>query len=513
MPKQDLHIQLDGSDLDFAMLENSYARRIRVSVSQDVWARVRTSRRHVERIVKDRDRRCYGVNTGIGSLCDTLLPPEELLTLQENLLLSHAVGVGNPMPDELVRWMMLFKIHALCKGNSGVRRETIEALLRLLNADLLPTVPSRGSLGASGDLTPLAHMSLPLIGRGELREGESRVSAGEAMEHHKISPIQLGAKEGLALINGTQFMTAYGAGLCVRAQRACKTADIVAAMSLEAVRGNLDPFDEKLHELRPHPGAIAVARNVRHLLAERPAKPTKPYGTRVQDPYSLRCVPQVHGAVRDALAHAREVILRDINSVTDNPIVLDDGRVLSGGNFHGEPLALVLDYLACALAELASISERRQFLLINNGWYDLPPALIEHSGLNSGFLITQYTAASLVSENKVLCHPASVDSIPTAGGQEDHVSMGATGAVKCWQVMDNLEHVLAIELMAAAQALDFTPPHDIARDILAVREAVRQRISHADVDRQFGLDIAKAHDFITSPEFFPLLGVSGSALT
>jgi len=499
MPKDVAHIELDGRALDFALLEDCYARPIQVQISPEVWGRVQASREHVERIVGDRNTPVYGVNTGIGCFCDTSLSPEQLPALQENLLLSHAVGVGDPIPDVLVRWMMWFKIHGLCAGHSGVRRETIEILVQLLNADLLPTVPMRGSVGASGDLAPLAHMSLPLIGKGELRDEGHRVPALEAMKRHKIPPTRLGAKEGLALINGTQFMTAYGAALCVRAKQACRAADVVAAMSLEAVRGSLSPFGESLHQLRPHPGAIVVARNIRELLAGRADSPNSPYGKRVQDPYSLRCVPQVHGAVRDALTHSREVILRDIDSVTDNPVILDNGRAISGGGFHGEPLALVLDYLACALAELASISERRQYLLISGSPYGLPRALIEKSGLNSGFLITQYTSASLVSENKVLCHPASVDSIPTSGGQEDHVSMGATGAVKCWQVMDNLEHVLAIELLAAAQALDFTPAADVAANIRPIHEAIRREFPHADVDRQFGLEFARARDLITSP--------------
>ncbi|MDO8629405.1 MAG: histidine ammonia-lyase, partial [Phycisphaerales bacterium] len=416
-------ISVGGRPLDPSVIDATFGSALRVEIAPGVLERVGAGRRHIEALLK-KDRPIYGINTGFGSLCDRRIPPDQLETLQENLILSHAVGVGDPTPDEIVRLMLLFKAQALSHGHSGVRPVIVEGLLNLLNADLLPLVPCKGSLGASGDLAPLAHVSLPLIGRGEVRLHGERLPAKKAMEKHGIEAVRLAAKEGLALINGTQFMTAYGAALCVRANRACKTADLIAAMSLEAVRGRLDPFDARLHAMRPHPGAIEVAENIRKLLVGRPTNPSKPYGLRVQDPYSLRCVPQVHGATRDVLRHVEEVIYRDINSVTDNPIITDDGAILSGGNFHGQPVALALDYLACAIAELASISERRQYLLLHNRDYYLPPGLIVDSGLNSGFLIAQYTSASLVAEDKVLCHPACVDSIPTAGGQEDHVSMG-----------------------------------------------------------------------------------------
>jgi histidine ammonia-lyase len=484
-------VNLDGGDLTMPLLDAIFGHCIQLRVRESVRERIRSGRRRLERLLH-LDQPVYGVNTGLASLCNIRIPEGQLNLLQENLLRSHAVGLGDPVPDEIVRFMLLFKAQSLAYGNSGIRLETFEALVRLLNEDLLPLVPSKGSLGASGDLAPFAHLSLPLIGLGYIRRNGVPAPASDVLTQHGWKPLSLEAKEGLSLINGTQFMTAYGAAICVRAWRACKVADIVAAMALQAIEGTLAPFDARLHALRPHPGAIAVAKNISALMAGRPETKSKRNGGRVQDPYSIRCVPQVHGAARDAIAHAQEVILRDVNAVTDNPVILDDGEVISGGNFHGEPVALALDYLACALAELASISERRQYLLINNGFNDLPIGLIADSGVNSGLLIAQYTSASLVAENKILCHPASVDSIPTAGGQEDHVSMGATAAVKCWQIMDNLEHVLAIELVTAAQALDFTPSDRHAPAIRAIHEGIRHEIPHADSDRVFSDDFAKA---------------------
>lgn len=492
-------LDLDGRTLDAAILEQIYGRPIQVRVAPQVLSRVSRSREHVERALKS-GRPLYGINTGFAQLCDQRIPPSELDKLQENLVLSHSVGVGEPVPDEIVRLMLLFKIHALSLGYSGIRPDVLKALAELLNRDLLPVVPCKGSLGASGDLAPLAHMSLSLIGRGTLRQDGKSVPAVELLRKNNIEPLRLAAKEGLALINGTQFMTAYGAALCVRAWRACRAADVLTAMTIEAIHGHLSPFDERLHAARPHPGAIAVAKNIRSLLADRPKRDIQ-QDRRVQDPYSVRCVPQVHGAVRDAVQHVQDVIFRDINSATDNPLVFDDGDILSGGNFHGEPLALALDYLACASAELASISERRQYLLINDGQYGLPIGLVKNSGIQSGLLIAQYTSASLVAENKVLCHPASVDSIPCAGGQEDHVSMGATSAVKCWQIMENVETVLAIELVTAAQAIDFSRAESIAPAIREAHRVVRQAIPHLDVDRIPSDDFQTARSLMSSDIF------------
>ncbi len=496
MDKNTITVPLDGKDLTPAVVEHAFGSPIRVQVAASVLARVAENRRQLESLITQ-DRPFYGINTGFGVLCDRKISPDQLETLQKNLLMSHAVGVGEPVADEIVRLMLLFKIHSLSLGHSGVRPQTLETLARLLSADLLPVVPSKGSLGASGDLAPLAHMALPLIGLGVVRAGDQAVKAAEGLATAKIQPITLAAKEGLALINGTQFMSAHAAALCLRARRLCKLADVVAAMSLEAVRGRMEPFDARIHAARPHPGAVTVAANMRNLLANRPAATSKPYGARVQDPYSLRCVPAVHGASRDAIDHVEQVTYREVNSVTDNPLVFENA-ILSGGNFHGQSLALTLDYLAMAAAELASISERRQYLLVNDSQYGLPPTLVMGSGLNSGFMIAQYTSAALVAENKVLCHPASVDSIPTSGGQEDHVSMGATSAVKCRQIVDNVERVLAIELLLAAQALEFSSPAELAPAIRSTLEMVRRHISAADRDREFGQDIQSATRLVES---------------
>ena len=491
-----LVVPIDGQSMTPSIIGSVFGHPIRAHVAASVMAGVEENRAHLEQLIKQ-DRLFYGINTGFGSLCDRKISTDQLETLQENLLMSHAVGVGEPVPDEIVRLMMLFKILSLSRGHSGIRPQTLEALASMLSADLLPVVPSKGSLGASGDLAPLAHLALPLIGRGLIRANGQPARARDALGTAGVQPVKLGAKEGLALINGTQFMSAYAAALCVRARRLCKIADVLAAMSLEAVRGRLEPFDVRIHAIRPHPGAMTVAHNIRELLANRPANSSKPYGVRVQDPYSLRCVPAVHGATRDAMDHVEQVTYCEINSVTDNPLVFE-GAILSGGNFHGQPLALALDYLAIAVAELASISERRQYLLVNDTHYGLPPTLMSNSGLNSGFMIAHYTSAALVSENKVLCHPASVDSLPTSGGQEDHVSMGATSAFKCREIVDNVERVLGIELLVAAQALDFTPAAEIAPTIRRALETVREKISTADSDREFGIDIETALGLVKS---------------
>ena len=496
MNEKPLTVQLDGKELTPSTVDQAFGRPIRVNLTASVMAKVAENRHQLDQLIKQ-DRPFYGINTGFGSLCDRKISPDRLETLQENLLMSHAVGVGEPVPDDIVRLMMLFKILSLSRGHSGVRPQTLETLVQMLSADLLPVVPSKGSLGASGDLAPLAHMALPLIGRGKVRTNGRTTKAAEALAESDIQPVKLAAKEGLALINGTQFMSAYGAALCLRACRLCKIADILAAMSLEAVRGRTEPFDVRIHTIRPHPGALTVAHNMRELLSDRPLAPSKPYGVRVQDPYSLRCVPAVHGATRDALKHVEKVTYREINSVTDNPLVFE-GAILSGGNFHGQPLALTLDYLAIAGAELASISERRQYLLVNDSHYGLPAGLVSNSGLNSGFMIAHYTSAALVAENKVLCHPASVDSIPTSGGQEDHVSMGATSALKCLQIVDNVERVLGIELLLAAQALEFTPAAELAPAIRHAFETVRRQIPAADADREFGIDIETATSLVRS---------------
>ncbi|RPH98405.1 MAG: histidine ammonia-lyase [Lysobacterales bacterium] len=432
----------------------------------------------------------YGINTGFGVLANKRIDPARLSELQQNLLLSHACGVGEPVPPEITRLMLQLKIHALGLGQSGISRSTFEQLLTFERIGLTPWVPSRGSVGASGDLAPLAHLCLPLIGRGEVwNENQTgKRSAAEALRLCGVEPIQLKAKDGLALINGTQLMAAYGAFVLERTLVLQKEADILAAMSLEALQGSLAPFDERIHRLRPHPGQLSVASNIRKLLERSEIMDAHRDCGKVQDPYCLRCVPQVHGASRDALAYAAHAVETELNSVTDNPLVFENGDIISGGNFHGQPLALALDFAAMALAELASISERRTYLLLE-GHDGLPKLLMEDTGLNSGFMIPQYTAAALVSENKILCHPASVDSIPTSLGQEDHVSMGSISAIKLLAVLGNVEHVLAVELLTAAQALDFRAPLKPGHGVLVAHRLLRELISHANQDYEVRNDL------------------------
>ncbi|MFK7843884.1 MAG: histidine ammonia-lyase [Rhodothermales bacterium] len=459
---------------------------------------IQRSRDVVEQALQS-NKAYYGINTGFGYLKNVRIDNSQVSELQHNLLLSHAVGVGDLIPKPICRLMLQLKIHALGQGYSGVSPQTFSMLLAFAQRDLIPAIPRQGSVGASGDLAPLSHMSLPLIGYGFFwdAEGKEAIPADQVLAEQQLSPIQLAAKDGLALINGTQLMTAYGAYVLSRALSYLKTADIVAAMSLEALQGSILPFDERVHLLRPHKGQIAVADNVRRLLRDSEILESHRNCGKVQDPYSLRCVPQVHGASKDAINHAVSVVETEINSVTDNPLVFENGDIISGGNFHGQPLALVLDFAAIALAEIGSISERRTYLLLE-GHDGLPALLMKETGINSGFMIPQYTSAALVSENKVLCHPASVDSIPTSLGQEDHVSMGSIGALKLFQVMKNVEHILAIELFTAAQALDFRKPLKPGRGIEAAHNHIRSIVPHGEKDYYFKDDLNKCADIVTS---------------
>ena len=457
---------------------------------------VEDSRTVVEEALNDGEAH-YGINTGFGALAQKRIPIEKLEELQRNLVFSHAVGTGDLVPKDISRLILRLKIHALGLGYSGVSRETFDRLLLLADKDLVPALPSRGSVGASGDLAPLAHLALPLLGKGRVwnQAGTDVRPAEDVLDDYDLDPITLHPKDGLSLINGTQLMSGYGAHVLHEAQRLVKIADLLAAMSLEALQGSIKPFDARLHEVRPHPGAQQVAKNVRALLVDSEILESHRNCGKVQDPYCLRCVPQVHGASRDALRHATEVVEREVNSVTDNPIVFENGDVISAGNFHGQPLALALDYAGIALAELASISERRTYLLLE-GHDGLPELLMEDTGLNSGYMIPQYTAAALVSENKSLAHPASVDSIPTSLGQEDHVSMGSIGAVQLLDILDNVEHVLAIELLTAAQALDYRLPLRPGRGVEVAHERVRETIPHREEDYLFEDDIDESLAFV-----------------
>ncbi|TNE74327.1 histidine ammonia-lyase [bacterium] len=462
--------------------------------------KVTSNRKMVEKALQDGGAH-YGINTGFGILANKRINDMELKTLQRNLILSHSVGVGNPIKKELSKLMLQFKIHALAQGFSGVSETTFNRLITLSELDLIPVVPEKGSVGASGDLAPLSHMCLPLIGLGYVwdADGKTQIPAMEALKKHGLEPIELQAKDGLALINGTQFMASYGAYVLEKATHLCKVADLLGAMSLEALQGSIKPFDERIHAIRPHPGQIKTAENVRNLLADSQILESHRDCGKVQDPYCLRCIPQVHGASKDSLNYAVRVVETEINSVTDNPLVFENGDIVSGGNFHGQPLALALDFAAIGLAELASISERRTYLLLE-GHDGLPKLLMRETGTNSGFMIPQYTAAALVSENKVLCHPASVDTIPTSLGQEDHVSMGSVSAVKLLQVLQNVEYVLAIELFSSAQALDFRKPLKPGKGVEAAHNFIRSKVAHTEVDRFFNDDIHQCHELIYHPE-------------
>ena len=450
---------------------------------------VRKSREIVEHALLDGNAH-YGINTGFGVLANKRISSDDLAILQKNILLSHACGVGDPVPPEVSRLMLQLKIYSLSLGYSGVSEQTFMQLLKLEEQGVLPWIPSRGSVGASGDLAPLAHMCLPLIGRGEVWDEtlSASVPAAAVLEAKGIEPISLQAKDGLALINGTQMMAAYGAFVLERTLILQREADLLAAMSLEALQGSAAPFDARIHAIRPHHGQQIVASNIRKLLEGSEILASHRDCGKVQDPYSLRCVPQVHGASRDALAYSRQCIEVELNSVTDNPLVFEQGDILSGGNFHGQPLALAMDFAAIALAELGSISERRTYLLLE-GHDGLPKLLMHDTGVNSGFMIPQYTAAALVSENKILCHPASVDSIPTSLGQEDHVSMGSISAFKLLSVLRNVERILAVELLTSAQALDFRSAFAPGDGVSLAHKALRTEIGHADQDYEVRNDL------------------------
>jgi histidine ammonia-lyase len=520
---------LTGAELTVADVEAVARGDVRVELDIHARARMQEARDVIETLVAE-GAVVYGVTTGFGDLASTFIEPADAARLQENLLMSHAAGVGAPFGRDVVRAMLLLRANTLALGHSGCRPEVVDQLLAMLRLRIHPVVPEQGSLGASGDLAPLAHLALPLIGRGQVEFGGQVVPAMVALRETGLEPLVLGAKEGLALLNGTQMMGAIGALLLADADRLVRTASVAAAMSVEALLGTDVAFAAAYQLARPHPGQIAVAAELRHLLRESGLQRAH-HGSvhKVQDPYSLRCVPQVHGAVRDALDHLRRVLDIELNSATDNPLVFagggvadvdtaatGGGRVISGGNFHGEPIALALDFAKLAIAELGSISERRTALLVDgrlNG--GLPPFLAPGSGVESGMMIYQYTAASLVSEHKVLAHPASADSIPTSANQEDHVSMGSIAARHARAVLDGVERIIAIELLVAAQALDLRlrsmdadgsplPGAGVAEALARVR----RRVAHLDRDREPGPDLAAATSIVHDGELVDLAGRS-----
>ncbi|MCU0490882.1 MAG: histidine ammonia-lyase [Chloroflexaceae bacterium] len=491
-------ILLDGASLTFEQVvavAYSPPGHPRVALSDTAVRNVSRSAAAVQRLVAQ-GTVAYGITTGFGAFKDRLIPPDQVEQLQRNILMSHAVGVGAPLETPVVRATMLIRANTLARGYSGIRLETLQLLLDLLNAGVHPIVPEKGSLGASGDLAPLAHMSLPLIGAGEAEYRGERLTGDEAMRRAGLRPVTLVAKEGLALTNGTALMCALGVLVTVRAERLSQTADIAGCLSLEALNGTTLAFDERIHRLRPFPRQQACAAYVRALL-EGSQFTRSADSTNVQDAYTLRCIPQVHGAARDAIAYARWVFEIELNAVTDNPLLLPDEasgevQVLSGGNFHGEPLAIALDYLGIAITELGNISERRIMRLVDEDSNQkvLPAFLTRHGGLNSGFMILQYTAAALATENKVLAHPASVDTIPTSANVEDHVSMGWTAALKTRAITDHVERILAIELMAAAQGIDFRRQRGeadgeqmhLGRGTQPVYRCIRQQVPFIDTD-------------------------------
>lgn len=461
--------------------------------------KINKSKEAVDAIVRNK-KIVYGVNTGFGPLCTTIISGADTAILQDNILQSHSVGVGEPISDSLAKLMMILKVHALSYGFSGIAPATVDRILWHINQNIIPVVPSQGSVGASGDLAPLAHLFLPLIGLGQVRIDGQILAMQEILNKHGLKPLKLGPKEGLALINGTQFMAAHAVKVVDVLQNCLDHADIIAAMNLEAMLGSAQPFLPELHELRPYPGNKYVAHRMHTMLEGSEILQSHEHCKRVQDQYSLRCIPQVHGASRNAWLHLKEVVEIELNSVTDNPVIFNENHTVSGGNFHGQPIALPLDYATLAASELGNISDRRIYFSLEGKIEGLPKLLMEDTGLNSGFMIPQYTSAALASENKSLCFPASADSIPTSLGQEDHVSMGSISARKALRVVRNLEKILAIELVCAAQGFDFRRPLKSTRILNACHDHVRSKISMVSKDRVFAEDIQQALDIIRNRE-------------
>ena len=516
MPHRDVPLGEAFSLDDLASVARGQAR---LSFGPAARARVEQAHALVARLATAGDEapNVYGVNTGFGALAETRVAAAAMRALQRNLVRSHACGVGEDLPPDVVRAMIALRAQTLALGHSGVRAVVIERLLAMLDAGVCPRIPSQGSVGASGDLAPLAHLALVLIGEGEADLEGARISGEEAMRRAGLEPLELEAKEGLALINGTQMMLAVGALAIVDAEQLCRHADVVGAMSLEALQGTSRPFDARIAAVRPHPGQAASADNLRSLLADSEIMESHRDCKKVQDPYSLRCMPQVHGATRDTLAWARQVLEREVVAATDNPLIFvgEDGEaeVISGGNFHGQPVAIALDAATIAVAELANVSERRVEQLVNPAMSSgLPPFLAPRTGLDSGFMMAQVTAAALVSENKVLCHPSSVDSIPSSAGKEDHVSMGSISSRKLARVVSHVRTVLAIEAMVAAQGLDLRAPLRPARGVAAAHATIRERVPRLVEDRPLYLDIEAVSALLATPSLLAAVEAAAGAL-
>ncbi|MBH2004653.1 MAG: histidine ammonia-lyase [Sphingobacteriia bacterium] len=488
------YLPLDHQWLHFQQVKDLLNYRQQVSVTYAAHEKIVACRNFLNQKTHDGEQLYYGVNTGFGFLQNVKIDASQIEQLQYNLLVSHACGMGEEVPADIVKLMLMLKIKSLSYGHSGVQINTVIRLMDMYNNNVLPVIYTQGSLGASGDLAPLSHLSIPLLGLGEVHYNDIKMPAAKAMEQLNWEPIHLQSKEGLALINGTQFMSAYGMYCLKKAEHLLAMADLIAALSFDAFDCVLEPFNEHIHRIRAHAGQVATARQMQEYLAGSEISIQKK--EQVQDPYSFRCIPQVHGASKDAFDHVLGVFIREINSVTDNPNIFpEQDLIVSGGNFHGQPLALVLDYLAIAMSEIGNIAERRTYQLIS-GQRGLPLFLVKDAGLNSGFMIPQYTAAGIVSENKQLCTPASVDSISSSNNQEDHVSMGANAATKCWRVVQNVEKILAIELLSAAQALEFRRPQQSSPVLEALMQAFRKEISFNTADRLLHDDMIKSVKFV-----------------
>lgn len=490
----DSHHYICSAILDLQEIQQIISDKKKLELSEESRSNIVKSRKFLDEKIKQSDSPIYGINTGFGSLCNVKISRENLTKLQENLVMSHACGTGNLVSPPVIKLMLLLKIQSLSYGHSGISLETVERLIDFYNEDILPVIYEQGSLGASGDLAPLAHLALPLIGKGEVYYENERVDAASVLDKFNWEPIQLQAKEGLALLNGTQFMSAHGVYALLESYKLCYLADLISAASVDAFDCNLSPFDELVHMVRPHRGQIKTAERLRTFLEN--SEIGRMEKANVQDPYSFRCIPQVHGASKDTLSFVRKTFKTEINSVTDNPnIFVEADKIISGGNFHGQPLALALDYLAIAMAEMGNISERRIYQMVS-GSRGLPAFLVENPGLNSGFMIPQYTAASIVSQNKLFASPASVDSIVSSNGQEDHVSMGANGATKVLKVIENLNTILAIELFNASQALHFREPLKTSPFLSQVLADFRKVVPIIKEDQIMSLHIIRAKGFL-----------------
>ncbi len=493
---------LDGNSLTINDLVYSvyHPHAVQVELSDDAISAINSARKQIEDWV-EAGKVIYGVTTGFGEFANVSIGKDGLAALQENLILSHAVGSGNWLPRDVVRAMLILRVNALAKGCSGIRLSTVQTLLDMVNNDIIPAVPEQGSVGSSGDLIPLSHIALALIGKGRCLQPDGSVAPSkDVLEKHGITPVDLGAKEGLALINGTQMMTAFGALATHKAETLVRTADISGALSLEALRGTDNAFDERLHKARGQKGQLESAKHLRSLIGGSEIRESHRTGDgKVQDPYSLRCMPQVHGASRDAIEYVKGIVEIEMNSANDNPLVFaEDGDYVEGGNFHGQPIAIALDFLCIAVSELASISERRTERLVNGSLSGLPRFLTKHGGLHSGLMIAQYNSAAIVSENKVLSHPASVDSIPTSANQEDHNSMGSISARKAMKIALNVETVIAIELLTAAQGIDFLRPLQSSPALEAVHAVIRNVVPFMDEDREIYPDVQNITELVRS---------------